>query len=161
MPTDIGSFPVELVCRIIKSAVHFCGPGNVHCRIAPPAPHILSVINSSNRRLLRMTSLVCQKWSVESRKLLWGHIDISRDETARKIINSSGFGVYCTKSLKLRGPWEKEDGVTPHSVQTMLDGLRGMRHLELWYFDETAGLSAEFLFAPTLHSESISVINLQ
>lgn len=104
-------------------------------------------------KLLRNASLVSTRWKVEATKVLWRNLDIDKDETAKLLMLSSAFGSHQTTFLKLRGPCDKEDGVTSTSVHGILGGVKGVRHFELWCFDELAGLSVDVLFYPNLASE--------
>lgn len=98
-------------------------------------------------------SLVSHSWRAHSQPMLWRYIRSNREQEAQKILNSPSFGFHHVTSLKLGGIGNVLSGVrgvSAASVERIIGGIQGLKHLELFGFQERVGLNIDVLNSPNL-----------
>lgn len=81
--------------------------------------------------LLKLTSLVCQSWRIESQRVLWEELFLRQQSLVDRILSSPALGRYATKSLTFVG------GEIPAVVvEEVMAKMVGVQHFELRGFND-------------------------
>lgn len=76
--------------------------------------------------------LVCKDYSSIGQALLWKNVVLVTETQGKKCLASGKFGCYKTKSLGIRGG--VCDGVLKRTAERVLNGMKGLRVLEVLAF---------------------------